>query len=505
MKSIFKWTVTVVAYFFVVLFVYAAASKIFDFENFQVQLAQSPLLSAYAGFISYAVIILELGIAGILLFPKTRKVGLNASFGLMVAFTVYIYLILNHSDFVPCSCGGILEKMDWTQHLVFNIACVLLAITAIVFIEKERAIHFRRTAAMSSLILVVSGGGMVALFLSSEHMMKKENNFTRRFPHHPILEDQSFDLKVNSYYFVGSHGNDVYLGNPSAPFRILKIDGPFLKTDTIDLVPSTEHHFQNLRYQVQNDYLYAYDGSVPVIYASHLDSLKYPLREISSKDAFFDQLVPVSPTQFMMRVEDKPSQKTALATLTLGKPHQVRINSSVLTEKADGGFDADGQLLYDAELGDCFYLFYYRNQILKINNSLKLVGRMKTIDTVTTAHLKIKILTDGRKKMIAPPLLVNRNMTIHQGLIFNESNLVGKHESQEMWKKNTVVDVYTTTPAGYWGSIYVQNRGKNKMSQMLVTDTYFYMMSGNEIIRYRCAQTLTDHFMYGRSRKPISE
>jgi hypothetical protein len=36
----------------IILFTYAAISKLIDFENFQTQLGQSPLLSAYAASIS---------------------------------------------------------------------------------------------------------------------------------------------------------------------------------------------------------------------------------------------------------------------------------------------------------------------------------------------------------------------------------------------------------------------------------------------------------------------
>lgn len=127
MKTIYKFIPIFASFFFILLFIYAAASKMLDFENFQVQLAQSPLLSAYAGFISYGVIGIEIGIAALLMFQQGRKIGLYASFAIMVAFTVYIYLILNYSDFVPCSCGGILEKMGWTEHLIFNIGCTVLA------------------------------------------------------------------------------------------------------------------------------------------------------------------------------------------------------------------------------------------------------------------------------------------------------------------------------------------------------------------------------------------
>ena len=501
MKKIMSIIVEVISYFFILLFIYAGFSKVLDFENFQVQIAQSPILSAYAGLISYSVIIVEIIIVLCLVFPRTRLIGLYSSTALMSAFTVYIYLILNYSDFIPCSCGGILEKLGWTEHLIFNLLCVVLGITSVIDQEKS----FKKGFILLTSSNTVSVAMMVMLFFSSEYIIKKENNFTRRFTHHPILEDKSFDLKVNSYYFVGSNGNDIYLGNLSSPFRIFKMDGQFEKMDTINLAPGTNHQFRNLRYTLQQQILYGYDGSVPVIYASSIFSLQNPLKEISSNEVYFDQLVAVSPTQFMLRVEEKATKKTALANLSLGETHQVKINSSLLTEKADGGFDADGRLLYDAERGNVYYLFYYRNQILQLDHHLNLNAQMKTIDTISKAQIQTIVLKDGSKKMSAPPVMVNKEMAVYKGLIFNKSNLIGKHESKDTWRKNVVVDIYTTAPAGYWGSMYVQHRGKNKMSQMLITDSYFYVLSGNEIVRYRFAQTLTENFINGRSRKPFSE
>lgn len=525
MKTLTKIIPLAVSLFFIILFIYAAASKMLDFENFQVQLAQSPLLSAYAGFISFGVVILELVIVGLLCFNFTRLWGLYASFAIMVAFTVYIFLILNYSDFVPCSCGGILEKMGWTEHLIFNIACVVTAglaiITAYPFPPKLSALDHseedwmanywqrrkdrRMIAYKMTALLVLPAGLMIALFLSSEYIMKKENNFTRRFPHHPILEEQAYDLKVNSYYFAGFDDSTVYLGNLSSPFRLFKIDRQLKKMDTIEVMPRTSHRFQNLRYTVQRNTLYAYDGTVPVIYAAAVSSPKIPLYEMSVNDVYFDQLVPLTPADYVMRVEDNSTKRTALASLSFFPDPKVHISNSVLTRKADGGFDADGRLLYDAPTGYFYYLFYYRNQILQFDEKLNVTARMKTIDTISKAQIQTTILKDGTKKMSAPPVMVNKEMTVYRGLIFNKSNLIGKHESKDTWRKNVVVDIYTTAPAGYWGSIYVQHRGKNRMSQMLVTDKYFFVLSGNEIVRYRFAQTLTENFISGRSRKPVSE
>lgn len=131
MKKVKTRVVEFISYFFILLFCYAGISKIMDFENFQVQISESPLLSAYAGFLPFAIIILELFIAGLLCYRKTRNTGLIGSFILMLIFTGYIFFIIHTSENLPCSCGGILEKMSWHQHLYFNIGCVVLSVIAL--------------------------------------------------------------------------------------------------------------------------------------------------------------------------------------------------------------------------------------------------------------------------------------------------------------------------------------------------------------------------------------
>lgn len=127
---------TFISIFFILLFCYAAISKIMDFEKFQIQMTESPLLSTFAGFLPYVLVISEFIIAGLLCYRITQNAGLLASFILMLFFTGYIALMLFTSENLPCSCGGILEKMTWTQHLYFNIGCAVLAILALVYNKK---------------------------------------------------------------------------------------------------------------------------------------------------------------------------------------------------------------------------------------------------------------------------------------------------------------------------------------------------------------------------------
>ena len=124
--------VNTISYLYALLFIYAATSKLLDFNTFKIQLGQSPLLSAFADWVLISIPAFEICIAIILLIPKFRLLGLYASYLLMSMFTTYIHIILNYSSFVPCSCGGILQKMTWNQHLIFNMVFIILALIAII-------------------------------------------------------------------------------------------------------------------------------------------------------------------------------------------------------------------------------------------------------------------------------------------------------------------------------------------------------------------------------------
>lgn len=129
--------VETISLLFVVLFIYAATSKLWDFGQFKVQLGQSPILTAYADGVAWMVLGVEYLLALLLLLNGTRLAAFYGSLALMVMFTTYILLVLNFSDYIPCSCGGVLEDLGWTEHIVFNLFFVALAIIGIILLEAH--------------------------------------------------------------------------------------------------------------------------------------------------------------------------------------------------------------------------------------------------------------------------------------------------------------------------------------------------------------------------------
>lgn len=121
----------------IVLFVYAAINKLIDIQKFQIELGKSPIINSFSKLASVGVPVLELIIASMFFFNKSKLSGFYLAFGLMVSFTAYIIIILNFSDYIPCSCGGVISMMSWNQHLLFNIFFILISALGVMLYPKK--------------------------------------------------------------------------------------------------------------------------------------------------------------------------------------------------------------------------------------------------------------------------------------------------------------------------------------------------------------------------------
>lgn len=123
---------------FIVLFVYTAVSKLLTIGQFKLQLEQFPIISSYADWIAWGIPVIEILIVGLFLFPKFILPAFYASFSLMTIFTTYIILVLKFSDSIPCSCGGVISALGWKEHLILNIAFIILALLGIRLSSKRK-------------------------------------------------------------------------------------------------------------------------------------------------------------------------------------------------------------------------------------------------------------------------------------------------------------------------------------------------------------------------------
>jgi hypothetical protein len=135
-----KWVLDISCGLLIVLFVYAAVTKLADRQHFEAVLSKMLLIENLGGLISIVLPTAELFVSVLLLIPVTRLQGLYASVCLLILFTLYIGYMILFAKNLPCNCGGVLEKMNWHQHLIFNFFFIILSVTGIKIYQADKNI-----------------------------------------------------------------------------------------------------------------------------------------------------------------------------------------------------------------------------------------------------------------------------------------------------------------------------------------------------------------------------
>jgi hypothetical protein len=136
-----KIIIEIISSLLILLFLYASVSKWLAFKLFIGEMNNQPFPNWITPFLVWSIPFIEVLIAVGLIFEKTRVPALYASLFLMLAFTVYTVAILLHAfKYIPCSCGGVIRKLTWPQHLFFNLFFVGISILGIM-LKKRDPVH----------------------------------------------------------------------------------------------------------------------------------------------------------------------------------------------------------------------------------------------------------------------------------------------------------------------------------------------------------------------------
>jgi putative oxidoreductase len=124
----------------ILLFLYASLSKFMDFQRFIGDMYNQPFPKSMAFFLIWGIPCLEIAIALALIAERTRLAGLYASLILMMLFTTYTAaILLQLFAYIPCSCGGVIRKLSWTQHMIFNLFFVAISVLGIILQRSKHS------------------------------------------------------------------------------------------------------------------------------------------------------------------------------------------------------------------------------------------------------------------------------------------------------------------------------------------------------------------------------
>lgn len=129
--------IELLSFLLILLFVYVASSKLINFRHFQSQLVSYPYIKWSYKLISFGVPSIEILVSALLLFPRTRIFGFYSSLILLIGFTIYLIAMIMSGSHLPCSCGGVIEKLTWRQHIYFNLFFIAIALGGIMLERKK--------------------------------------------------------------------------------------------------------------------------------------------------------------------------------------------------------------------------------------------------------------------------------------------------------------------------------------------------------------------------------
>ncbi|MFV0225197.1 hypothetical protein OBJ96_08840 [Empedobacter falsenii] len=468
---------TLICYLFIVLFVYAAVSKLMDFENFQTQLGQSPLLASYAIPVSYGVITIELVTAILLMFDRFRVFALQISLFLMVMFTTYIVIILHFTAFTPCSCGGVLEKLGWTEHLIFNLVFVGLALIGIRVANNSQT--WKSYIIQQSIIILIGIVSVSILYGLSEKKSQYNNAFTRKYIPHLAEKQTTVDLKATGYYIAGIDSCYLYLANTETPLFLKRYD--YLADQMKDIKLEIDQY--NLPYkrvitEVQIPYFYLGDGSVGILLRGKIDEWK--AKTISKGDVFYNQFVVADSSKFGIATY---STKVKANVLGLLSEHQLQLNYNSLEKKLDGTFESDGSLLWNSQLKKFIYVYYYKNQYLEFDAELSEMKTGNTIDTISKVHIDVAYYKKTKQYKLGPQtLLVNKLASTYGNQLYISTDRLGNFEQKIEGASS--IDLYDLVNKTYTHSFYLYHSPKKQLRNFSIYKNRIFAIVDHELYIY---------------------
>ena len=335
-------------------------------------------------------------------------------------------------------------------------------------------------SAISTGIVIV-----LILYAYSISQINHKGSFIRLFPPHVLNNFKYLNLVYDSYYLAGITDRNIYLGNYTAPAKVLVISKDFSTRHQIDLTiaDSIKLNWSRAKVIVSDEIIYIGEGNSPAMLYSSLQEGRMNTTIMDTLH-FDHDWVPMSTQSFVVRKYDSGQKQNILVKKQNGRPIIITSNG-ILEKQIDGKFCTDGTLLFDSPHSRLLYIYYYRNQFIVMDTNLNIISKFKTIDTTNKASISLDtIYSENRVTFASPPRIVNKRASVSNNLLFINSNLRASNEDEELGKQDTDIDIYNIVNGNYEFSFSLPAFRKQKLSSMIVSGKMIYGIFNNYLISY---------------------
>jgi hypothetical protein len=159
----------------------------------------------------------------------------------------------------------------------------------------------------------------------------------------------------------------------------------------------------------------------------------------------------------------------------------------VVERKQDGGISTDGCLSYDPLTGYLTYVLFYSNQFICLDTNLTVVYKTHTIDTIASYRATAGMVKTREESLVtntSASRTINGMSYVDEGQLYNISKLKADNETDQNFRKNTVIDIYNISNGAYQGSFYIPAYKNEKASKFSVVKNKVLAVYTNHYVVY---------------------
>ncbi|QDW27245.1 hypothetical protein FFJ24_021405 [Pedobacter sp. KBS0701] len=302
------------------------------------------------------------------------------------------------------------------------------------------------------LITVLSVGLVLALYLRSRSISNQNNGFVRSIKIGLLTQEKEIVINAGKLGIAGADYTGFYLWDRLEIGRILTFNIHKLDTQTrvIAFPDTSKNGFGRTDIQIAPPYFYVTNLKTNHIFYGTISD--WQVKGLITYPSKANKVYMTKSTKVLARIVDR-----GLLNLGHWYPGQTAFAKSPAFDgiQGDGVFSRDGMFLYDQNNKRLVYLFHYFNQFLVMNDSLKLLAKEHTIDTVTKIKYKLGQLDKGELGMASPMAIVNRKSCLEGDWLYVNSGLRADNESVNDFELNSPIDVYNVKNGKYLFSFYL--------------------------------------------------
>ncbi len=137
----------------ILMYAYTAYNKLTGHQKFVYHFKKVHVFNQFPELAAWVIPVMEIAIIALLVsqVKKIRLWGFYMSGVLLVLFTIYLSAMKLFAPKLPCSCGGFIDKLKFTEHILLNVGLLAISTIGIVLLKEHHNLKKKETLSYTPL------------------------------------------------------------------------------------------------------------------------------------------------------------------------------------------------------------------------------------------------------------------------------------------------------------------------------------------------------------------